>query len=363
MTPRVSVVMAVRNGGPYLAEAVASVLGQSLGDLELVVVDDGSTDGTAATLDAIEDPRIVRLRNERPLGAAAARNRALEVARGEFVAIQDADDVAMRGRLEAQAAFLDAHPEYGVCAARFTTIDRAGVPLIGRPPVPSAEALVVWRLLLFSNPVCHSTLFARRSVVRAAGPYDTALAASHDRDFVGRLLRASRLFVLPEELVRFRLHPDSMGARSEALQRANSLHVRRNLLRWFHGPGVLVYMIDSWYAAPIPKDRVAPLTDLLLRTYAAVLERYRPAPHDADLVRADLAGRLESIRLRDGRIAREIAGRAFVSGLVRGTLSRLGLGRRKEQPGPAAEGDPTPVTRDDPGDVSAPIAPVAPDAG
>lgn len=316
MTPRVSVVMAVRDGARYVAEAVSSVLGQSAEDLELIVVDDGSRDPTPQVLDGFRDRRIVRLRNERPVGAAAARNRAIGAARGAFIAIHDADDVSLRDRLERQCAFLEDHPDHGACASRFVEVDAAGTPLVGRPAVPAAEALVAWRLLLFSNPVCHSTLTIRRDVLDAAGWYDPALRASHDRDLVSRIFRMSRFHVLPSELVRYRMHAESLGAKAASLQQANSLHVRRNLLRWFLGPDAPVEAVDAWYAAPIPADRVEPLTDLLLRTYTGVVSRWAPPPDVLDELRDDLVSRLESIRRRDGRIPRDRGLRALLRSLV-----------------------------------------------
>ncbi|MGC8880316.1 MAG: glycosyltransferase family 2 protein, partial [Anaerolineae bacterium] len=94
MTPAISVIMAVYNGARYLREAVDSILNQTFTDFEFIIVDDGSTDETPAVLDEYNDPRIVRLRNAHNLGLTKSLNRGLHVARGRYIARQDADDLS-----------------------------------------------------------------------------------------------------------------------------------------------------------------------------------------------------------------------------------------------------------------------------
>src|ERR1700755_3473362 len=97
-TPRVTVVMAVYNAAQFLREAVASVLDQTYCDFELIVVDDSSSDDSLSILETFEDPRMRIIRHQTNIGAALSRNDALVAARGEFVAIMDADDVCARTR-------------------------------------------------------------------------------------------------------------------------------------------------------------------------------------------------------------------------------------------------------------------------
>jgi glycosyltransferase involved in cell wall biosynthesis len=319
MNPRVSVVMAVHDGGRFVGEAVAGVLAQTFRDFELIVVDDASTDDTPDVLDQFRDPRIVRMRNARSLGPASSRNSAIDASRGELVAILDADDAAAPIRLATQLEFLDAHPDFGGCAGRCVVTDVSGRALQGAPPCPTDDALVAWRLLLFTNPFVHSTLTVRRAVFDRVGRYDERLVVSHDRDFVSRCFRATRLRVLPQELARFRMHDDSFGARNRKLQRENSLQVRRDLLRWFLGAGPPVDALDAWYEPSIPGERVAPLADLLLCTYTEILARFDPPPWSVELVRADLLDRLESIRRRDALGA----GRRGIRSTVRRAVSRV----------------------------------------
>ena len=112
--PLVSVLLAVHNGSRYLSAAVESVLGQTVADLELVAIDDGSTDETPDLLAGVGDQRVVMLRNEEQAGLAASLNRALEAAAGRYVARLDADDIAIPERLERQLDRITAEPAVAV---------------------------------------------------------------------------------------------------------------------------------------------------------------------------------------------------------------------------------------------------------
>lgn len=125
-TPRVSVVMTLYNKGPWVEEAVRSILDQTFGDLELLVVDDASTDDGPATVARIDDPRIRFLAAEANAGRPAAANRGVAAARGEYIAFLDADDVMYPERLAKQVAFLDARPEVtivGSCVRELRDVD------------------------------------------------------------------------------------------------------------------------------------------------------------------------------------------------------------------------------------------------
>ena len=109
--PRVSVIMAVHNGLPYLEEAVDSILNQSLRDLEFIIVEDASTDGSAEWLASLDDPRLRIVGNKWNKGLTYSLNKAIDLAQGEYVARMDSDDVSHRQRLARQTDFLDRHPE------------------------------------------------------------------------------------------------------------------------------------------------------------------------------------------------------------------------------------------------------------
>lgn len=220
--PRVSVVLPVRDGARYLREAVESVLGQSLVDLELIVVDDGSSDETPAVLAGFGDRRLRVLRQDR-LGLVTALNRGLEAATAAYVARMDADDVSLSERLERQVAFLDAHPRVALVVPGVELVDEEGRQ-VGTITLPAADADLRRRLLL-RNPITHGSVVLRRLAVEAAGGYRAAHGANEDYDLWRRLARGWELAAIPELLYRYRVHPDAVTktdpervARREALR-------------------------------------------------------------------------------------------------------------------------------------------------
>src|SRR5258708_12955942 len=142
MTPAISVIMPVRNGAEWLAEAVASVRDHHFGDFEFLIVDDGSDDGTAAMLSgfAAADHRI-RLLRQAPQGIVAALNKAIAEARAPYLARLDADDRARPDRLGKQFTFMQAHPEIGLLGTFAERIDAAGNVVGPLPPPPPPPTL------------------------------------------------------------------------------------------------------------------------------------------------------------------------------------------------------------------------------
>jgi len=203
--PRISVIMPVFDGEAYLAEAVESVLGQSLSDLELIVVDDGSQDGSRAILErfAEEDPRLHLIVNETNLGAMAASNLAWQAARAPYVARLDADDVALPDRLSRQVAFLDAHPRVAAVGGAIIRIDSAGRRgATIRFPTGSRG---IRRTLRRHNCLAHSAVAMRRSALLEIGGY--RLEVAEDFDIWLRLSERWELANLPEPVGLYREHP------------------------------------------------------------------------------------------------------------------------------------------------------------
>ena len=228
MTPRVSVVMGVRDGAPWVGEAVRSVLVQTLGDLELIVVDDGSTDATPDVLAAIEDPRL-RVERQAPEGLTRALNRALALARADLVARLDADDVGLPQRLARQHAFLAAHAAVGLLGTAAREVDAAGREVrVLRPPEDDAA---LRRLLIRRNPFVHSSVMVRRALLERVGGYDARLAVAQDYDLWMRMAAVTRLANLPEGLLIRRLVPGRVTARRDSERLATECRVRWRAVR------------------------------------------------------------------------------------------------------------------------------------
>ena len=231
--PRVSVVLAVRDGAPWVGDAVRSILAQTLSDLELIVIDDGSTDDTPQTLASFVDARLRVARRTR-LGLTRSLNEGVSLTHAPLIARLDADDVAASDRLARQVAFLDAHPEVGLLGTGATEIDTNGRD-IGRVVPPVGDA-AIRRALIRRNVFVHSSVMVRRQALVAAGGYDAAFPVAQDYDLWLRLARITRLANLPEPLVVRRLLPGRISATREADRLRAEARVRWRELRAGHYP-------------------------------------------------------------------------------------------------------------------------------
>lgn len=220
MTPAVSVLMPVYNSERFLREALESVIGQSLTSFELIVIDDGSTDGSASILKTYRDHRIKVIRHSVNQGLSSALNRGLEVCVGEFIARMDADDVAMPNRLARQVGFLQEHPETGVTGSFCEVIDSGGLR-IGTMSLPVTDLAIRWSSLL-ASPFAHPSTMIRRDVLeRHQLRFDPTLLVAADYDLWTRLLRYTRGANLDEPLLRYRIHNESQTTQHRKTQLAN----------------------------------------------------------------------------------------------------------------------------------------------
>ena len=219
---KVTVLIAVHDGEPYLQQAIDDVVAQTFEDFELLVVDDASQDRTAAILRACSDPRLRVLVNEKNLGQASSLNRGLAEARGEYVARIDADDRMLPTRLERQVNVLDDEPEVSLVGTWIDVVDESGrLWATIRGDITSFGELVA-AILTDSYPFGHPSLMYRRDVVRDLGGYDPTLAPAEDKDLYRRLaLAGGQARVVREPLVRYRRH----GAQLSQMQRTHQLAV------------------------------------------------------------------------------------------------------------------------------------------
>ena len=210
--PEVSVIIASYNGERYIAEAVGSILGQTWRDLELVVVDDGSTDGTRAILHGIaardDRLRVIEKDNE---GLIATLNRGIADARGPYIARLDHDDVSRPERIERQVEFLKANPDYVAvgCLMQAMQADGTyvGAPRIRYEKLQHKPGEFPPRQQWLYGP----TPMIRADALRKAGGYRTKFVASEDRDLCWRLGALGPMERLPEVLVDYRYHDSNMS--------------------------------------------------------------------------------------------------------------------------------------------------------
>jgi glycosyltransferase involved in cell wall biosynthesis len=210
--PKISAIMPVKNAGSYLADAIASVLTQSLMDFELLIIDDGSTDGSAEVAAAFADPRIRILTNP-GRGLVDALNEGVRQAKGQYVARMDADDLCLPNRLECQVAMLESDPSLALVAAFIERIAADGTPL---PPWDAdreaRDPNSIQRMLPMGNCLAHPTVMARRGLL-VSNPYDRHAWPAEDYELWMRLVaQGHRLGKVTEALLTYRVHPCSVTA-------------------------------------------------------------------------------------------------------------------------------------------------------
>jgi glycosyltransferase involved in cell wall biosynthesis len=205
--PLVSVVMPVHNAERFLREAIESALGQTHRALELVLVDDGSTDGSWAIAQelAAGDARVKAFRNPHNLGIVKTRNRAFAEAdpRSEYFAVLDSDDVCMPDRLERQVGFLRAHPDHGLVGGNTLIIDEHGAE-VGERRYPSTHEQII-KVITRYNPIAQPSVMIRRSALREVGQYDERYPRCQDYDLWLRMAARWKLANLDSFTLKYRI--------------------------------------------------------------------------------------------------------------------------------------------------------------
>lgn len=276
--PRVSVLTAVHNSLPYLMEAVASIQTQTFEDFEYLLVDDASTDDSwdLISLQARRDKRIRGLRNPTRGGVAEALNIALRQARGDYVAILDADDLALPERLEWQLNYLDRYPEYGALGAAVRMIDASG-NLLRHETYPTHPASARWSLL-FGTSLLHSASLFRRQLMLKVRGYSRQHGYLCDYELLCRLADHGKIGNLPEELACYRWHDRQTSAVHCQAQTGQMLLLQYALqYRWLGlRPELATFQaLRTWALGHPPHDASATAAAMgTLRTlYQTYLER------------------------------------------------------------------------------------------
>ena len=208
--PAVSVVMPMYNAAPYVGDAVRSVLDQTFTDFELIVIDDGSKDDSAAQVEraAGGDSRLRVIRQPNG-GVSAASNKGTELARGEFLARVDADDICLPNRFAMQVTCLREHPEWVAVGSRVMFIDEEGLPLFEMPGIKLTHEEIDAGLLDVEWTILQPATMFRTDAVRGVGGYRTDLNIHEDHDLFLKLAESGKLANIDEILFQYRQRKNS----------------------------------------------------------------------------------------------------------------------------------------------------------
>ncbi|HEX4261403.1 MAG TPA: glycosyltransferase family 2 protein [Acetobacteraceae bacterium] len=292
--PRVSVLMTTFNGERTIGESIASVLAQTFEDFELVVVDDASTDTTAALLAGIADPRLRVLRNRHNLGVVGARNAGFALCRGAYLAALDHDDHAAPVRLARQVALLDAAPAVVLAGTRIRELHPDGRAVEDGFRGPETPAAMRWHLHL-RNPFTYSSVMVRAEAIRRIGGFMRPAALyADDFDLYHRLAQVGDVAMLPEVLCTYRLHAGNATRTVKAEMDANAAAILgRAYAPWLaaDAPEAARLMVAHvTNGSPVPdRTTLRRLGSILERVLAGFLAAHRPAAADAVRIR-EIAG-------------------------------------------------------------------------
>lgn len=206
--PMISVIMPIYNGELFLREAIDSILNQTYTNFEFIIIDDGSTDQTAAILNTYSDPRIIRITHPQNLGLVKSLNDGIAQARGEYFARMDADDISFPERFEKQIQFMNDHPEIGMLGGNVQVIDTAG-NLGVVSTLPTTSTYMLWKMC-FENPIRHPTVLMRTKIIKQLEGYRD-FKASEDYDLWQRMSEITKLANLNDILVFYRLHGNNLS--------------------------------------------------------------------------------------------------------------------------------------------------------
>jgi glycosyltransferase involved in cell wall biosynthesis len=298
---RLTVLIPVYNGARHLDASIASVLAQELADFELVIVDDASTDATPAVLAkwAARDPRIVLLRLERNGGISVALNAGLAIARGRYIARQDADDISLPGRFAAQVAALDAHPEAALVSIGRIWIDDEGKTIGTAPYLLQSPAVL--RFLLHFTPLAIGVpgqTMMRADAARAVGGWDETFRLAQGWEFATRLAKHGSFMALPQVGMKYRVHRSRVSEKFRPAQLQNATAVTQRMLSELLGRDVTdqeaaasasVWFVQS--AEDFSADAARLLREALERSFLLPGGRRSLAPGERRIVRRIFARR------------------------------------------------------------------------
>jgi glycosyltransferase involved in cell wall biosynthesis len=207
--PSITVLMPAYNAEKYIDEAITSVLKQSFHDFELLIVNDGSTDDTAAIVNSYNDPRII-LVNQNNQGVAAALNTGLKHARAPYIARFDADDVCYADRLKIQYDFITSYPEYSIIGSAVDYTDAEGHFIFTHHPEGHLNE-EIQHLKYSICPFIHSSVFYKKGVVINNGGYNKHAYTYEDHFLWLNILKNEKACNLSQPLIKVRLNPESIS--------------------------------------------------------------------------------------------------------------------------------------------------------
>ncbi len=227
--PAISVILPVYNGEKFVRSAIESILNQTFPDFELILIDDGSTDQTGEIIQSIQDERIQLVEHTQNQGLISSLNQGIALARGEYVARMDADDISLPDRFERQVEFLRAHPRVGVLGNQVRFLNENLEQVVWEYHFPSSHTEIAWKMM-FMNVIPHPAVIVRRELLIEASGYNPEYATAEDYELWTRLILQTEFANLDEVLLLYRRHSATVSEQKKQIQLATTLRIRRQYI-------------------------------------------------------------------------------------------------------------------------------------
>ena len=256
MKPAVSVIMPVRNSAQYVYFAVESILKQSFGDFEFIIIDDASDDHTRQILNEINDNRIIRINNEKHTGNYKCRNQGLSIATGKYIAVMDADDIACSNRFSKQYDFMESNLEFMATGSDILFFNDTFTSLFQR--IRDFDELKV--NLLKDNVCSHPSLMFRNDIIKLHRIwYNEDYYYSSDYDLIQRISQVGKITNLPEPLLHYRLHNKQISTlkKAEQVMYADYIRLKQlSLLKLRPSTDEMMIHLSLMKDLPIPESKI-----------------------------------------------------------------------------------------------------------
>lgn len=228
--PKISVLMSVYNGEKYLREAIVSILNQTFGDFEFIIINDASTDSSGLIIDSYLDARIKCINNEINLGLTKSLNKGIDTAKGEYIARMDADDLSHPERFAKQLYFLHKNSDVTICGTQINELGK--MDQVSNFPLTHNEIKVE---LLSTNPLAHPTVIWRKKDFDDNGfKYDEAYRTSQDYELWSRVLYKLKAANLKENLLQYRVHNKQVSVNQANYQTDNAIKIKVTQLNFLN---------------------------------------------------------------------------------------------------------------------------------
>ena len=277
--PKISVIMPVYNAEKYLREAIDSILAQTFTDFEFIIIDDGSTDSSPEIVRSYADERIRFYQNEHNMGVSATLNRGLELAKGEYIARMDSDDISLPERFAKQVEYMDAHPE---CVVLGTSIIKFGDSLNECPVNCHHDPDYTTVMLLFHSSLIHPSVMLRGSVMRQNDlSYSERLSGVEDYELWWRLSHFGRVLSLSDLLLKYRIHPAQITQGSSSHRRELEKEFLDDRMKSF---GLVLTTEESSVFLDCCEGNYNRFSQTDVRCFINILKRVKKSNHQAQVL-------------------------------------------------------------------------------